>query len=386
MNLCPIFLSAMRIALTIVSPEQNNSEGYPNYVKEISTRIVNAHPEDEFLFVLNQPYADTFVFASNITPIVVLRDSFNLFTIKYWYDFQVPHALRNIKVDLWIQLNGFCSLTTKIPQILLVQSSPFLQDQQAIVWYNRWYHQFLSKKFIKKANSLIALTETAKKDLIVHHQLKAIQINVINAAADAAYQPLEWQDKEQVKDGFTDGREYFLFKSDDQSEENVLNMFKAFSYFKKWQQSNMKLLVLLRPSSEYHKVETKIKTYKYREDVILLNHLSTEQLVRITSTAYAIIIPSSYFSSGQSLLNAMKSEVPIIVDKLPVNQEIGGAAVLSVNFSDPEEMAKGMLTLYKDETKRNSLIKSGLEQVATYNWDKAADQFWQIISNTPQKV
>ena len=166
---------------------------------------------------------------------------------------------------------------------------------------------------------------------------------------------------------------------------NLMNVLKAFSLFKNWQQSNMKLLVFKGQSTEFNQIEEKLKTYKYREDVILLRQFTTEQLIRITAAAYAFIFPSSDNGSGLQILDAMQCEVPVIAGKVPANQEIGGEAALYVNFSDSDAIAKEMLSLYKDESQRTKLIEAGKTQAATQSWNNAGEQLWLSICKTIQK-
>ena len=39
------------------------------------------------------------------------------------------------------------------------------------------------------------------------------------------------------------------------------------------------------------------------------------------------------------------------------------------------------MSLFRDENLRSALIKKGKSQVEKYNWNEAADSFWQTIEN-----
>jgi glycosyltransferase involved in cell wall biosynthesis len=191
---------------------------------------------------------------------------------------------------------------------------------------------------------------------------------------------LSWHEKEQVKDGFADGREYFLFTGGIHPRKNLLNLLKAFSLFKKWQHSNMKLLVAGRLAWQYDDIVEKLKTYKYRDDVVMLGHLPEADLARVTAAAYALIYPSFFEGFGLPIVEAMQCGVPVITSNTSAMPETGGDAALYADPGDPDAIAKHMLQLYRDENLRSRLIAAGMDQAGKFNWDHSAAAFMEILS------
>ena len=54
---------------------------------------------------------------------------------------------------------------------------------------------------------------------------------------------MDWEEKELIKEKYADGKAYFLFSGDINQRSNLINLLKAFSFFKKRQKSNMLLLI-----------------------------------------------------------------------------------------------------------------------------------------------
>jgi len=375
----------MRIAVNAIFLQDNKLEGYGHYVKEIFSRITLKHPEHEFIFVFDRPYDTKFIFGPNITPIIVSPPARHALAFKYWYDVKAPLALRPFKPDIWVQPYGFCSLTSKIPQVLIIHDLAFRHYPKFIAWHHRWYYQHYTKKFLQKAKSVVTVSDYSKQDTIQQYKLADKKIDIVYGAAKKDFVPLSWHEKEQVKEGFADGREYFLFTGGIHPRKNLMNLLKAFSLFKKWQHSNMKLLVAGRLAWQYDEITEKLKTYKYRDDVVLLGYLPDEQLARITAAAYALVYPSFFEGFGLPIIEAMQCELPVITSNTGSMPETGGEAALYADPNDPEAIAKQMLRIYKDETLRERLITAGKIQAAKFSWDKAADQLWQIIVSTSEK-
>ena len=202
---------------------------------------------------------------------------------------------------------------------------------------------------------------------------------MIGGAVRKGFQPMEWEDKQAVKDGYADGREYFLFVGGIHPRKNLLNLLKAFSHFKKWQHSNMKLLVAGRKAWQYDDLLEKIKTYKYREDVVLLDYLPEEQLQRVTAAAYALVYPSWFEGFGLPILEAMQCGVPVICSNTSSMPEVAGDAALLIDPADPDAIAKEMLSLYRNEGIRNAFITKGLERVGQFSWDTSAIAIYESL-------
>jgi glycosyltransferase involved in cell wall biosynthesis len=375
----------MRIALNAIFLQKNQLEGYGHYVNEIFSRIVNQHPEHEFLFVFDRPYDQKFIFAPNVTPVIVSPPARHPLAFKYWYDIKATLALRKLKPDVWVQPYGFCSLTTRIPQVLLIHDLAFLHYPQFISRAQQMYYRLYTKRFLRKAEKIITVSEFTKQDISNHYQIPGENISVVHGAAKDEFVPLSWFEREQVKDGYSDGREYFLFTGGVHPRKNLLNLLKAFSLFKKWQQSNMKLLVAGRLAWQYDDVLDKLKSYKYRDDVVMLGYVSDEQLAKITASAYALVYPSFFEGFGLPILEAMQCEVPVITSNTSSMPEIGGSAGLYADPEDPEAIAKQMLNLYRNESQKIAVAEAGKLQAGHYSWNRSAEEFWQIIFATAGK-
>lgn len=369
----------MRIAVNAIFLQDNLREGFGHYAAEVLKRMVIQHPEDDFLLVYDRPWETPFLEASNLTSILVSPAARHPLSFKYWYDVKASKAVKKWKADVWFQPYGFCSLTSRIPQVLMIHDLAFLHYPKYISWYQRAYYRWFTPAFIRKAKKLITVSEFSKNDIVKSYRTSNDHIQVIPGAARTAFQPLDWEARQVVKDGYADGREYFLFVGGIHPRKNLLNLLKAFSHFKKWQHSNMKLLVAGRLAWQYDDLLEKLKTYKYREDVVLLDYLPEDQLQRVTAAAYALVYPSWFEGFGLPILEAMKCEVPVICSNTSSMPEVAGEAALLVDPADPDAIAKEMLSLYRNEGIRNAFIEKGIQRAACFSWEDAAESLYEAL-------
>ncbi len=374
----------MQIAVNAIFLQKSSLEGYGWFVQEVFKRLVNQHPEHEFIFVFDRPYNESFVFAKNVTPVVIKPAARHIFSFKYWYDLKAPMALKKFQPAVWVQAYGFCSLTTKIPQLMVVHDLAFLHFPKFISWHQRWYYQRFTPKFLKKAKQIVTVSEFSKQDILLHYPVEANKLSVVHGAAREGFDPLDWGSRDATKASYADGREYFLFVGGVHPRKNLMNLLKAFSLFKKWQHSNMKLLVVGRLAWQYGDIVEKLKTYKYREDVVMLNYVSEHTLTQLTASAYALVYPSFFEGFGLPILEAMQSGVPVITSNRSSMPEIAGEAALFASPDDPDAIAKQLLLIYKDESAREKLIEAGKLRAASFSWDDTANKFWEVILKTAE--
>lgn len=110
----------MRIAINAIFLQNNPMEGYGHYTAEVIQRIIESHPEDEFLLLYDRPWENDFTDRSNVTHLLVTPAARHPLSFTYWYDVKATAAVKRWKADVWFQPYGFCSLTSSIPQVLMM--------------------------------------------------------------------------------------------------------------------------------------------------------------------------------------------------------------------------------------------------------------------------
>jgi glycosyltransferase involved in cell wall biosynthesis len=372
----------MRIAVNTRFLLKDQLEGLGYCIYENFSRITRAHPEHEFLFIFDRPYDNRFIFGPNVTPVIARPAARHPLLFKYWFDVSVPAALRKHKADVFVSFDGFCSLTTRVPQCLMIHDLAFLHYPGFIKRSHRFFYSRYTPKFLKKAASIVTVSEFSKRDIVAHYNIDPAGITVVPNAARNSFRPLSLSEKEAVRKQYTDGREYFIYTGAIHPRKNLTNLLKAFSIFKRRQRSNWKLVLAGRLAWKYEGFVESLKTYKYRDDVILTGYVHEDELTRLTGSAYAMIYPSYWEGFGMPVLEAIAAGVVPVTSRGSAMEEIAKSAAVYADPASHEDIAEKMMLLYKDEGLRSQLITNGREIGAFYNWDKSAAQLWRIIEET----
>lgn len=372
-------LACMRIAVNTRFLLKDHLEGYGYFIHEVFRRLAAAHPEHQFIFLFDRPFDSSFIYGPNVTGVVTGPPARHPVLWKLWYDFKVPAALKKYKADVFVSPDGFCSLNTRLPQCLVVHDLSFLHFPAQHKRSHAFFYKHFTPAFLKKAAVIATVSEFSKQDIIKQYHENPGRIDVVYSAAKTRFQPLAYEDRQAIRNHYTEGREYFLYTGAIHPRKNLLNLLRAFSLFKKRMQSNMKLVIAGRMAWKTGSFEEKLKTYKYRGDVILTGYLPEAELARLTAAAYALVYPSFFEGFGVPVLEAMQSGVPVITSVNSSMQEVGGDAALYADPHQADSIAAEMMLIYKDENLRSRLIEKGLERAGHFSWDKTAEKLWQSI-------
>lgn len=213
-----------------------------------------------------------------------------------------------------------------------------------------------------------------------HTDQFAESIKTFPVSIPDTYKVLSWQDKLLARSGFTGNNEYFISMISTEPLEAVIDLLKAFSHFKKWQQSSMQLMLVCNTGEDIQPLKNKLSTYKYRDDVVLSEDISDAPLAGLLASAYAYIHHPAASESTLPVLAALQCGTPVI----------STTAGLAETYLKPYD--KGMLMaesiestglllqrIYKDENLRNKLSNDATAYATLNNYDALKKQLWRNL-------
>jgi glycosyltransferase involved in cell wall biosynthesis len=375
----------MRIAVNTRFLLQDHLEGVGYFIFENFRRITANHPEHQFIFIFDRPYDNRFIFGENVTAVVLGPSARHPLLWKLWFDFRLPAVLKKYDADVFVSGDGFCSLATNLPQCLVVHDLAFLHFPKFFKRPHLVYYKYFTPRFLQKAKTIVTVSEFSRNDIVQKYQITTDRISVVPNAARDIFKPSGIDEKAAIKSRYSAGKEYFLYTGSIHPRKNLMNLLKAFSIFKKRQKSNWKLVLVGRLAWKYKDFIDSLKTYKYRDDVILTGYIDENELAAITAAAYAMVYPSYWEGFGLPVIEAMQSGVPVITSKESAMHELAGEAAIYLNPSDYKDIAEKMMLLYKDESLREKLINKGINRAKEYNWDTSSQLLWEVILQTAVK-
>lgn len=369
----------MRIAINTRFLLQGKLEGIGWFTYEIVKRMVESHPEHEFIFFFDRPYHPDFIFGKNVKPVVLQPPARHPVLFLIWFEWSVKKALKKYKADVFISTDGMLSLRTKIPTLLVIHDLAFKHYPDHLPFKFRFFLNYFTPKYAHNARHIVAVSSYTKKDIQESYQVEEGKISVVYNGSNEKYHPLSFDEKQLIKEQYSQGCEYFVFAGALHPRKNVERLMKAFALFKKKQRSNMKLLVIGRFAWKSEGIRQEWESNAFHEDILHYDYMLVDELSKVIGAAYAMVYVSLFEGFGIPALEALSCRVPLIASNTTSIPEVAGDAAIYVNPEKVEEIAQAMSTLYKDEHLRGQLVEKTLAQAAKFGWDQSAIQFYQVL-------
>lgn len=230
-----------------------------------------------------------------------------------------------------------------------------------------FYHGFS----LRRASSIVAISQATKNDLIKFFNIQADKIHLIY---------LGFQKICGIPEIRVDvGGKFFLFSGAIKERKNVLNVIKAFNAYDK-ENSGYRLIVTGHGTGEYYdSIFGYVKNEKLEEKIIFLKHCSDAELSFLYKRAEALIFPSFIEGFGFPILEAMDCGLPVITSKTSSLGEIAGDAALLVDPHNFVEIKSAMRKITSNEILRRDLIERGRKRVQNFSWKKCAEELLEIV-------
>lgn len=375
----------MRIAVNTRLLLKGKLEGIGWFAFESLRRLVENHPDYEFIFIFDRPPDPAFIFANNVKTVVAHPQARHPILWYLFFEFGVYRVLKKYKPTLFLSPDGWLSLRSKVPQLAVIHDLNFEAHPDFLPRHIAKYYHYFFPRFARKAVRIATVSEFTKQDLIARYSIDASKVDVVYNGVNQQFRPLEKKEAETVRAEFTDGKPYFLFVGLIHPRKNLENQLRAFEKFKTETDSDMKFLVVGARHWWNKNLEAIAKESRFKADIIFAGRQSIESLVRLYGAAHVLMYVSYFEGFGIPILEAFHAEVPVITSTRSSMPEIGGQAGIKVDPDDTDAIAEAMSVASFDLAIRTDMIRKGRELRQKYSWDKTADALWHSIEKAIEK-
>ena len=114
--------------------------------------------------------------------------------------------------------------------------------------------------------------------------------------------------------------------------------------------------------------------------MIIPGYISKNEILKLYSESIVYVFPSIDEGFGIPLIEAMKSDVPVICSDIEIFKEIGRDSVLYFKASNHIDLHEKLNILINDSDLRKKLIKLGKENVKRFNRINFLKEFEKIYN------
>jgi glycosyltransferase involved in cell wall biosynthesis len=354
-------------------------EGFGWFTNEVFKRIVNQHPEHEFIFIFDRDFDQSFVFGPNVKPVKIGPKARHPWLFYWWYEISIPRILKKFKADVFISPDGYLSLKAAIPQISVMHDLNFEHYPGDLKPHITRYYKKNFPLFAKKASEIITVSNYSKDDIAKQYGIDKGKITVAYNGVDDGFKKSEVLGVNEFKKKFNISQTYYLAVGSIHARKNINRLLQAFDLFKTKTSSLMQLVLVGSKYNWTTEMKNTLETMKFANDVIFTGHLSKNELIHAYSGAYALVFPSYFEGFGIPLIEAMQCECPVICANATSFPEVAGDAALYFDPFNTNDIATKMEEFSNDVNMRSMLVEKGKLRCKLFDWNQTAKIVWSVI-------
>jgi len=377
----------MRIGIDVRCLAEGRRTGVEEYTLNLLENLFKHDKKNEYILFFNCFSKSTIDFSwtekyANVR-IKKFRIPNKLLNLAFWY-LNWPKIDRMIGgTDVFFLPNIiFGSFSSKAKVILTVHDLSFERYPENLSWKRKLWHIFINpKKICRRADKLIAISNSTKSDLENVYDIPTEKIDCVYSGISEKFEYLDRNNPDliKVKERYNLPYKFILYLGTIEPRKNIIGIIKSFNQLRQEGSEGMKLVLAGYPGWLSEEIFTEIKKSDFNQDIIYLKSVPDEDKVCLYNLASLFVYPSIFEGFGFPPLEAMGCEVPVISSNNSSLGEIIGSGGILVDPDRTDEIYKAMNQVLSSSKLREKLKKEGKKQAANFRWYKTAKETLKIF-------
>ena len=234
------------------------------------------------------------------------------------------------------------------------------------------YYRWAVTRSARNASRIIAVSTTTANEICTMLNVPADRIDVIHNGIDERYTPRDSGEQLAVQEKYRLPNRYFLFVGTIEPRKNVARIIQAWSRIATDVEED--LIIAGREGWKVGPIRQEAELAGQAKRIHFPGYISDDDLPAVMSGATALVYPSLYEGFGIPVAEAMACGIPVLTSNVSSLPEVAGDAALTLDPTDIDALADGILRLATEAGLRAELSQKGLERAKRYTWSNAAQQ------------
>jgi glycosyltransferase involved in cell wall biosynthesis len=349
-----------------------NRSGLGNYSRDlISDMRLYYSGNDYFLYTPKLDVSNSF-YQKNPENWVLPRNRFWKFFSSFWRYFGVAKQLKRQKVGLYHGLSNEIPTGLKkhkIRSVVTIHDLIFLRYPHYYSFFSRLIYKYKSRKACKNSDLIIAISEQTKSDIVKFYDISPEKIDVIYQSCHEQFmQKVNENMKKNVVEKYQLPSDFVLYVGTVEDRKNLLNLVKAMH------EANLNVpLVAIGRHRNYAEV---VKKYINKHQINFVHFregVDFSDFPAIYQSASCMANLSYFEGFGIPIIEAMYSELPMVLSTSSCFPEIADDAALFVNPDDTEEIGMALSTILSNENLRKTLLENSEKRKILFSHEQMAN-------------
>lgn len=287
-----------------------------------------------------------------------------------WQQFVLPLKLWASKCDVHWGSGFVLPLWSGCRSVVTVHDVTFALFPEVHEPIKRWYFPWIIRQSVRKAKSVIVVSETTKNDLVsLYPCIKPkIEVTLLGARSLEVAAPAHSDEPEPP---------YILTLGTLEPRKNLRRLLRAWCDIP----AEIRGRVCLRiAGAEGWMLQGLRAESRWKEaGVEFLGFVDDTELGLLLKNALAVAYPSLYEGFGLPVIEAMAAGVPVLTSAVGATREVAEGAALLVDPRSEEAIRTGLQRLIHDVAFRQELSRRGAIRARDFSWQKTGDKTLAVL-------
>ncbi len=290
-----------------------------------------------------------------------------------WQQMVMPLHITRLGVDVHWGAGFVLPLLSTKPMVVTVHDLTFQLFPGVHERIKRYYFPAMIKAAVGKARTVIAISESTRRDL---HRLIPVSRGKSVVTLLAARSIHDSDLAPMPSEGRGRGRDYVLFVGTVEPRKNLARLVSAWKLLDAGARSGVRLIVV---GATGWLVDALVGHLKATDTIEFRGHVDDVELAGLLQGAMAFVYPSLYEGFGLPVVEAMSLGIPVLTSNIGATREVAEGAAILVDPTSEEDIRAGLATLIGDPGLRQSLATLGRRRAASFSWARTAEQTLELI-------
>ncbi len=351
-----------------------------------------------------------------------------LLNYLYFKFFNYPKIDQALGVDVFFMPHiNFIGMSGGARSLIAVHDLSFLRYPEFFSARKNFWHSMVNvKKLVRRFNTIVAVSENTKRDIVELCGVNESNIKVIYAGVGEEYRKINFQfspirgqaifnfsaiggsayggktnhnsqifkqntderNLMEVKNKYNLPNKFILYLGTVEPRKNVDGIIRAYNEVRSQnlELRNIKLVIAGNRGWKSKSIYKEWERSEFKNDIKFLNYVDGEDKVYLYNLASVFVYPSFYEGFGFPPLEAMASGLPVIASFSSSLPEVAGDAAIMVDPYNINDLARAMAEILTDNNLRNKLIARGLAQAKKFSWEKTAKEYLKLFSGASRII
>jgi|GEM_PF-1724822 len=341
-------------------------------------QLLTARPADRFIFLIQADQQSVGDRLQPATLLSVIPQSGG--AAARWYKKQLADLLLQQHAHVFIGCPGWMVPLKNVVQWGWLTSDPGQYPAGVTSWWARLQYRRQLPGMLQNASILLSANAWQAARWSEAWPAIGDRIRHLPPLPATDMPRLSLEEKQEIKNRYSEGKNYFLALGPFGAQSNIITLLKAFSRFKKRQKTEWKLVLAGPIDAAYPQLSASLASYKYRADICLSDQATDEEQKQLLAAAYALIVPARQQVEHIRLTRAWAAGIPQVLPAAPENEIWVKDAALYVDIAQHDHIADQLMHLYKDEDFYNRLREAAGRRNQEHQWPAVMDWFNSLFT------